>query len=112
MDRQPLPADRGQERGQEQQEKSEIELRTTPVRYAFSQEVTLYQHEPEEVRTAGNGTGGWTVCPHWRRGHWRSQVCGPGRQERKRVAIPSVLVNGHLFLGAASDTVATYRVRH
>jgi len=27
------------------------------------------------------------------------------------VAIPSVLVNGHLFVGAASDTVATYRMR-
>jgi len=27
------------------------------------------------------------------------------------VAIPSVLVNGHLFLGTPADTVATYRVR-
>jgi len=41
----------------------------------------------------------------------RSQVCGPGRQERRRVAIPSVLVNGHLFVGSPADTVATYRVR-
>ena len=23
--------------------------------------------------------GGWTVSPHWRRGHWRSQPCGAGR---------------------------------
>jgi hypothetical protein len=44
-------------------------------------------------------------------GHWRSQVCGPGRQDRRRVAIPSVLVNGHLFVGSPADTVATYRVR-
>jgi hypothetical protein len=26
------------------------------------------------------------VCavPHWRRGHWRFQACGPGRAERRR----------------------------
>jgi hypothetical protein len=56
-------------RGREQQEKAEMELRTAPVRYAFAQEVTLYQREPEEVREGANGTGGWTVTPHWRRGH-------------------------------------------
>jgi hypothetical protein len=98
-------------RGREQRERAEAELWTAPVRYAFAQEVTLYQWEPGKVRAAGNGAGGWTVTPHWRRGHWRSQACGPGRSERRRVAIPSVLVNGHLFLGAAVDTVARYRVR-
>jgi hypothetical protein len=41
---------------------------------------------------------------------WRWQPFGPGRQERRRVAIPSVLVNGHLFLGSPHDTVTTYRV--
>ncbi|HZY83547.1 MAG TPA: SDR family NAD(P)-dependent oxidoreductase, partial [Gemmataceae bacterium] len=45
----------------------------------------------------------------WR--HTGRQLCGTGRQERRRVAIPSVLVNGHLFLGATSDMLATYRVR-
>ena len=92
-------------------ERADLEVRLVPVQYAFAQEVTLYRREAGEVRTEGSGGGGWTVSPHWRRGHWRSQVCGPGRQERRRVAIPSVLVNAHLFVGAASDTVATYRVR-
>jgi hypothetical protein len=95
----------------EQRERAEMEVQTAPVRYAFAQDVTLYQREPGEVHSPANGTGGWTVSPHWRRGHWRSQVCGPGRQERRRVAIPSVLVNGHLFVGLPADTVATYRVR-
>jgi hypothetical protein len=98
-------------RGPEQAEKADIELRTAPVRYAFAQEVTLYRHEASEVCTPGNGSGGWTVSPHWRRGHWRWQPCGAGRQERRRVAIPSVLVNGHLFVGSTSDTLTTYRVR-
>ena len=85
-----------------------MELRLAPVKYAFAQEVTLFHREPSVAE--GNGNGGWTVSPHWRRGHWRWQPCGAGRQERKRVAIPSVLVNSHLFLGAAADTTAKYRV--
>jgi hypothetical protein len=97
-------------RGREQQERAEMEVRMTPVRYAFAQEVTLYQKE-RATGQHGAGEGGWTVSPHWRRGHWRWQPCGAGRQERRRVAIPSVLVNGHLFVGSPADTVATYRVR-
>jgi hypothetical protein len=97
-------------RGREQQTKAELELRMAPVRYAFAQEVQLYHRETEEVQAPEQGTSGWTVAPHWRRGHWRSQPVGPARQERRRVAIPSVLVNAHLFLGAPSDTLATYRV--
>ncbi len=97
-------------RGREQQEKADLDVRLVPVRYVFAQEVTLYQREPA-TEHHGAGDGGWTVSPHWRRGHWRWQPCGSGRQERRRLAIPSVLVNGHLFMGATSDTVATYRVR-
>jgi hypothetical protein len=97
-------------RGREQQEKADLEVRLVPVRYAFAQEVTLYQKE-RATGQYGNGEGGWTVSPHWRRGHWRWQPCGAGRSERRRVAIPSVLVNGHLFVGSPADTVATYRVR-
>jgi hypothetical protein len=96
-------------RGQEETVKAEMEVRTAPVRYAFAQEVTLYHRETGLVE--GNGTGGWTVSPHWRRGHWRWQACGVGRQERRRVAIPSVLVNAHLFAGTPSDTMTTYRTK-
>ena len=98
-------------RGREQQEKADMEVRTMPVRYSFAQEVTLYRREQATGHSEGEGKGGWTVSPHWRRGHWRAQPCGPGRQERRRVAIPSVLVNGHLFVGSPANTVATYRVQ-
>jgi hypothetical protein len=70
----------------------------------------LFHREPATEHHQGSDKGGWTVSPHWRRGHWRWQPCGPGRQERRRVAIPSVLVNGHLFMRSPADTVATYRV--
>jgi hypothetical protein len=97
-------------RGQEPLEKAEMEVRMMPVQYAFAQEVTLYRRE-QVTGQHDAGEGGWTVSPHWRRGHWRSQAFGAGRSERKRVAIPSVLVNGHLFVGSPADTMATYRVR-
>jgi hypothetical protein len=57
-------------RGREQQEKAELEVRMTPVRYAFAKELTLYRREPGEVRTEASGSGDWTVSPHWRRGHF------------------------------------------
>jgi hypothetical protein len=91
-------------------EKADLEVRLVPIRYSFAQEVTLYRREPTTDQNSA-GEGGWTVSPHWRRGHWRWQPCGPGKTERRRVAIPSVLVNGHLFVGSQADTMATYRVR-
>jgi len=78
------------------------------VRYAFARRSRCTRRSRSRT-TTGAGEGGWTVAPHWRRDHWRAQPCGPGRQERRRVAIPSVLVNGHLFVGGRADTVATYR---
>jgi hypothetical protein len=82
-----------------------MQVRMMLVRYAFALEVISSRRDQTTGRH-GLGEGGWTVSPHWR---W--QPCGAGRQERRRVAIPSVLVNGHLFLGSPADTVATYRVR-
>jgi hypothetical protein len=96
-------------RSKEEQEKAEMEVRLMPVRYSFAQEVMLYRKAPSEHHETGEG--GWTVSPHWRRGHWRWQPFGPGKTERRRLAIPSVLVNGHLFVGSPADTTATYRVR-
>jgi hypothetical protein len=100
-------------RGREQLEKAELEVRMTPVQYAFAQEVTLYQREAGAAHSPVDDgeNGGWTVVPHWRRGHWRSQPYGHGRAERRRVAIPAVLVNGRLFLGTPRDTMTTYHVR-
>jgi hypothetical protein len=100
-----------QNRSPDQAAKPQMDLRMAPVRYAFAQEVTLYQREPVATHEEKDDNGGGTVSPHWRRGHWRAQPCGPGRQERRRVAIPAVLVNAHRFLGAPSDTQATYTLR-
>jgi hypothetical protein len=44
-------------------------------------------------RATGNDGPGRTVAPHVRRGHWRRQYYGPGRQLVKRIRIAPVLVN-------------------
>jgi hypothetical protein len=82
----------------ERVEVADIDLLTHPMRFAFAEEVVLFQKEG--VPAEANGGGAWTVRPHWRSGHWRLQPCGPGRSERKRIAIPSVLVNSHLMVAA------------
>ncbi len=92
-------AEVARKKGRERKEVAEIDLLTHPLRFAFAEDVVVFQREPGEER---NGVGGWTVTPHWRRGHWRLQPCGPGRSERRRIAIPSVLVNGKLMVGAWS----------
>ncbi len=47
-----------------------MELQAAPVRYGFAQEVTLYQREAQTPGgSEAEGRGGWTVAPHWRRGH-------------------------------------------
>jgi hypothetical protein len=85
-------------KGGERVKQADIDLLTHPMRYAFAEEVVVYSRESEDGDRSG--IGGWTVKPHWRKGHWRLQPCEPGRSERKRIAIPSVLVNGHLIAGS------------
>lgn len=36
---------------------------------------------------------GGGVTPHWRRGHFRMQPCGPGKQERKLIFLAPVLIH-------------------
>jgi hypothetical protein len=83
-------------KGRERLERAEMDVLMAPVRYAFAEDVTLFHRETGE---GWSDKGGWTVTPHWRRGHWRWQPCGPGRSERRRIAIPSVLVNAHKLVG-------------
>lgn len=87
------------------------ELAGLPVHYGFAQEVPLWRvaTADEEREAREFGAGGWTTRPHWRRGHWRSQPYGPRGSLRKQVAIPAVLVNGHLLGVGAERTAVTYR---
>lgn len=75
-----------------------------PIRYEFAQKVVLYTHEKQAEGTSSGGHPGHPVKPHWRRGHLRNQRYGHGLTLVKRIAIPAVLVNAHLF----AEAQATY----
>lgn len=45
---------------------------------------------PAQATSCG---GGSAVAPHWRRGHFRMQPCGPGWQERKLIFVAPVLIH-------------------
>jgi hypothetical protein len=57
---------------------------------------------PESLPAApvGNGSGNG-VAPHWRRGHFRMQAYGPGRQERKLIFVAPVLIHADRLSGDA-----------
>jgi hypothetical protein len=48
---------------------------------------------PERIQLPDAGGSGAMVAPHWRRGHFRLQAYGQGRQERKMIYIPPILVH-------------------
>jgi hypothetical protein len=86
-----------------------FDLRALPVRYRLAQDVRLYRVEAAEERAEGGEATCLVLAPHWRRGHYRMQAYGPGLSQRRRIAVPAVLVNAHLFLGPKQGAAATYR---
>jgi sarcosine oxidase delta subunit len=79
-----------------------------PIRYEFAQKVILYTHARQTEGELSLGHPGYPVRPHWRRGHLRNQRHGPGLTLVKRIAIPAVLVNAHLFAGDRAEVGVTY----
>jgi hypothetical protein len=87
--------------------KARLRLAMLPEYYQFSQTVKAFeeqQHSSQEL-TEHDGTH---KKSHWRRGHWRQQAVGTGRNERKLVWIRPTLVNAGLFKGDPKDTAITY----
>ena len=73
----------------------------------FEQDVEFLTKRSTSV--ANPMANGAMKSPHWRRGHFRQQVCGVGRSERKLTFIKPCLINGQLFCGDLADT--EYRLR-
>jgi hypothetical protein len=58
---------------------------------------------PESAPSApavSHGAGGG-VAPHWRRGHFRMQPYGPGKQERKLIFVAPILIHADQIQGEA-----------
>jgi hypothetical protein len=81
--------------------------RIHPVYYEISQHVTLCKTVKSVSDLPAQSTGR-VLPPHHRRGHYRQQKYGPGCSLTKRVRIPPVFVNSHLFLGDMSATTVEY----
>ena len=87
------------------------DLQTLPVRYDFAQEVVLYRRERQETPAGPGEPSGRVLPPHWRRGFLKMQHYGPGNTLRKRIAIPAVLINEHLYRGERANAQGFYRVK-
>lgn len=83
-------------------------LKALPIVYKIDQSVKLLKTVARASDLPGEETGR-TTSPHHRRGHYRMQAYGPGRSQRKRIRIPPVFVNSHLFLGSMEKARVTYQ---
>ncbi|WP_313706538.1 hypothetical protein [Massilia sp.] len=45
------------------------------------------------------GAAGGVIAPHWRRGHFRMQPCGAGKQQRKLIFVAPLLVHADQLQG-------------
>ena len=73
----------------------------------FEQDVVVYDRsEAQRGDSEGDGIARRT---HWRRSHFRRQVCGHARSDRKLIFIKPIFVNAHRFQGDVADT--EYRLR-
>lgn len=87
-------------------ERNRLELRAHPIVYGMEQHVRIY--DEERVASGRGEGGGWSVGPHWRRGHWRreagfARILHEGGTPR-RVFVRPVLVNAHLLAGGLAGT--------
>lgn len=87
-------------------DEAERNLRHVPLVYDFAQHVALHEERPARLSDEQRA-GGWSVKPHWRRGHMRRQPFGPGRAERKLVFIRPVLIHKET-MPAAGKLTTTY----
>jgi hypothetical protein len=72
----------------------------------FEQDVLFY--DTVHSATENPDACGTQKRTHWRRGHFRRQQCGTGRQERRLVFVRPCLINASDFQGDLADT--EYRI--
>jgi hypothetical protein len=79
----------------------------------IQQRIKLYEEEFVQPRQPQTNEGEEEVQraspkPHWRRGHYRQQPCGPMQSQRKLIFIKPVLVRAGIFSGDLKNTEVTY----
>ena len=82
------------------------------IKYQLNQKILLFDREtPNTNETSENPEKTIkSISCHWRRGHYRNQVCGERNSQRKIIFIKPVLVKKDLYVGENFDANATYKV--
>lgn len=77
---------------------NKINIRMHPMVYTIDREVQLVKVVASEGELPPETTGR-SLSPHCRRGFYKMQPHGPNNSLRKRIRIPSVIVNKYLLVG-------------
>lgn len=88
-------------------------MESTLYRIEFiNQKIKLYDEETVKPRRDNEPGEPSRISPkpHWRRGHYRKQRCGPNLSEEKLLFIKPVLVRADLFGGTPEHTEVIYKV--
>jgi hypothetical protein len=89
---------------------AKFDYQSVPIYYTFDQHVKVYDTARESQPTGGEGSH-TPKKPHWRKGYRRRQNYGPGNTLVKKVRIPAVFVNAHLYKGRMVDAQTTYHMK-
>lgn len=57
------------------------------ARYVGKSQIRPHKDEPHHIASLESVASGWHMPRHWRFGHWKRQVCGPGFKDRKYIWI-------------------------
>ena len=87
--------------------KAQLRLGTLPTYFEFDQKIPAFEdHRTPQGQAILHGCN--AKKPHWRKGHWRQQRTGEGRNESTRVWIKPILINSDRFVGGLKDTKVTF----
>lgn len=78
---------------QSKRESQKAKARLKEMGYSIIHLCSIPKEVPLKADTDGLVSKGKGKISHWRRGHWRNQAYGPGRNERKLIWIRPVLIN-------------------
>jgi hypothetical protein len=98
-------------RGAAEARRAKLRLAVGPEVYSFDQTVRAFEEDTQTPPAGGPERPGTPKKPHWRRGHWRQQAVGEGRDQREYRWIRPTLVNAARFRGDPKDTTTTYDAR-
>lgn len=82
--------------------RARVRVREALYRLDFPHKVVIRRPSPRAEDASPTGR---TTAPHWVRGHWKRQPCGPGGKDRKNVLIAPYLTGADEYQPTQRPTV-------